>query len=154
MTTKMKIIVPLLLCLPVYGSSLFAQKTVIWKGGTPGRETQWQCPKNWLGNAVPNEFSDVLIPDISSSGMAYPVVNQVVEINALRLEGNTMLTIAPEGQLTVANDIFVAQAENLKGKGVLIVLNGIEKNNHAASAGKPDRDESSSDNSGVPAHRQ
>jgi hypothetical protein len=25
----------------------FAQKTVVWKGGTPGQETNWYCAKNW-----------------------------------------------------------------------------------------------------------
>lgn len=133
MTTKMKIFVSLLACLSVYGSSLFAQKTATWKGGTPGHETQWQCPKNWKGNTVPNEFSNVLIPDVSTAGMAYPVVNNAVEINALRLEGNAMITVAQGGRLTVLNDIFVPNPKNLDVKGTLNVLNGMEENKSTAT---------------------
>lgn len=137
MTAKMATFVSLLVCLSICDSNLLAQKTVIWKGGTPGRETQWQCPKNWSGNNVPSEFSNVTIPDVSTSGMNYPVLNDVAEINSLRLEGNAVLTITSKGQLTVFNSVVAPDKENLKVIGLLKVLNGLEKSGHA-NIGQPD----------------
>lgn len=126
MATKITISVILLACM-VYSTALFSQRTLIWKGGAPGQETQWQCPRNWSGNHIPDEFSDVTIPDVSTSSKAYPVLKDVAGINSLRVESNAMLTITPEGQLTVYNDIFVLQEERLRIKGELRVLNGGEE---------------------------
>lgn len=126
MTTKITTSIILLACLLAQSPNLFSQRTIMWKGGTPGKETQWQCPKNWTCNHVPDEFSNVTIPDVSSSSMAYPVLMGVAEVNSLRLEGNAALTIAPEGQLTVFTDVVVLHKENLQIKGTLIVLNELE----------------------------
>lgn len=122
MTARITISILLLACM-AYSPALFTQRTVTWKGGAPGQETQWQCPKNWAGNHVPDEFSDVTIPDVSTRSMAYPVLKDMTGINSLRVESNAVLTITPEGQLTVYNDIFILHENNLQVKGALKVLN-------------------------------
>jgi len=61
-----------------------AQKTATWKGGTAGRKSDWNCPTNWKEGRVPNEFSNVLIPDVSTSTFSYPVIRQgTVEVASL-----------------------------------------------------------------------
>jgi hypothetical protein len=70
-----------------------AQKTATWKGGTPGRTTDWNCPANWEESRVPNEFSDVVIPDVSTSTFSYPVIKPgMVEIASLQCASNARLT--------------------------------------------------------------
>ncbi len=82
--------------------TLNAQKTNTWKGGAPGRVNDWYCAANWSRGVVPNEFSNVLIPDVSTSTHATPVIkNGHVEINALRLESGACLTIGQAAELTV-----------------------------------------------------
>ncbi|MDZ4682236.1 MAG: hypothetical protein SGI94_17475 [Saprospiraceae bacterium] len=72
---------------------IYAQGATIWKGATPGRETDWHCPSNWSTHAAPNEFSDVVIPDVATSTCALPVIFAgEVEVNALYIHPNAGLT--------------------------------------------------------------
>lgn len=65
-------------------TTLSAQKTATWKGGTPGRAHDWNCPTNWREGRVPDEFSHVVIPDISSSTFSYPILDKgEVEVQSL-----------------------------------------------------------------------
>lgn len=69
-----------------------AQKNATWKGGTPGKPSDWNCATNWKEGRVPNEFSNVVIPDVSTSTWAYPVIeNGVVEIFSLQCAPNARL---------------------------------------------------------------
>lgn len=102
------------------------QRASQWVGGTPGQANNWQCPKNWLDGRLPDEFSNVFIPDVSTRSLAYPVLAEVVWINSLRMEGNAQLTIAKGGQLTIYEDAFVPHPYNLKVNGVLDILNSLE----------------------------
>ncbi len=82
--------------------TLNAQKTNTWKGGTPGRATDWYCATNWSNGTVPNEFSNVVIPDVSTSTHAAPVLLKgEAEINALLLQSGACLTIGQAAALTV-----------------------------------------------------
>ena len=82
--------------------TLNAQKTNPWKGGTPGRVNDWYCATNWSNGAVPNEFSNVVIPDVSSSTHAAPILLKGdAEINALLLQSGACLTIGQAAALTV-----------------------------------------------------
>ena len=56
--------------LTLSSSILVAQKSVTWVGGTPGSETSWDEPRNWSDHHVPNEFSNVFIPDVSTSSFS------------------------------------------------------------------------------------
>ncbi|MCY7328964.1 MAG: hypothetical protein LH618_10475 [Saprospiraceae bacterium] len=55
-------------------TTVHAQKTATWKGGAPGRSTDWMCAANWREGRLPNEFSAVIIPDVSTGSQAYPVI--------------------------------------------------------------------------------
>ena len=75
-------------------ANLCAQKIATWKGGTPGRPNEWNCPTNWKEGRVPNEFSQVLIPDVSSSTFHNPVLNEgEVEIWSLQILSGATLRI-------------------------------------------------------------
>jgi hypothetical protein len=105
-------------------ASLFGQTQVIWKGGTPGRETKWECPKNWVGNKLPDEFSNVLIPDIVSSSNSFPELDDAdVSINSLRIEGESILNIRPHGTLTVYAWGFYPHFNSINNQGFLFIFN-------------------------------
>ena len=80
--------------------SVTAQTTIEWVGGTPGKETNWDEPKNWSSHRVPDEFSNVVIPDVAATTQSYPVIRSgVVELNSLMLESQAKLTIQKDAQL-------------------------------------------------------
>ncbi|MBL7776204.1 MAG: hypothetical protein JNK89_09390 [Saprospiraceae bacterium] len=103
--------------------SLQAQKTATWKGGAPGRAHDWNCPKNWSDGRVPDAFSDVVIPDVSTTSFAAPVIQKgEVEVNSLRLLANATLTVEQDGQLVVLNlydDSLDTRGLQIKGSLVL-----------------------------------
>lgn len=104
----------------VFGTalSLDAQKTNTWKGGTPGRTSDWYCATNWSTGAVPNEFSNVVIPDVSSTTLAPPVLQKgKVEINALLLHSGACLTIGPAAELTILETVEGGSSESLRLAG-------------------------------------
>ena len=83
-------------------TTLSAQNTVVWKGGTPGQENNWNCPKNWSKYKVPDEFSDVVIPDVSSTTHATPVIKSgTFEVNSIQIQSNAQLTIESGARLVV-----------------------------------------------------
>lgn len=103
----------------VYG---FSQRAITWKGGTPGMQNEWFCPQNWSSTSLPNEFSDVIIPDVSSSTFAPPCIKEGnIQINSLRLQSNASLTIADDASLTVISHIEGLDLYKVKGQGELIL---------------------------------
>lgn len=83
-------------------ATVFSQKTTTWKGGAPGMEYEWNCPKNWSGGAIPNEFSNVVIPDVATTTHAAPVIQSgQVTVNALYLHSNALLTIGSKAELVI-----------------------------------------------------
>ena len=86
-------------------STTFSQELVTWKGGTPGAEDRWDVAKNWSNNRVPDEFSDVIIADVSSTTRVYPVIRYgEFEVNSLQLVATAMLEIQKDALLTILND--------------------------------------------------
>ena len=84
-------------------TSVFAQKVATWKGGTPGRNTDWYCAANWADGRVPNEFSQVIIPDVSASTFSYPVLGSgEVEIWSLQMLAGAQLKIGKKAHLIVS----------------------------------------------------
>ncbi|HOY08258.1 MAG TPA: hypothetical protein PLO67_22775 [Saprospiraceae bacterium] len=82
--------------------SLQAQKIATWKGGAPGHATEWNYPANWKENRVPNEFSQVIIPDVSASTFSNPVLDgEVVEIWSLQMFSGASLRIGKSARLIV-----------------------------------------------------
>lgn len=105
---------------------LFAQKTVTWIGGTPGSETSWDQPKNWSNHHVPNEFSNVIIPNISTSTFSNPVITKgTIELNSLQVESTAKLTIDKMAKLIVYGNADGFYADNFEIKGSFIVWDEI-----------------------------
>jgi hypothetical protein len=79
-----------------------AQKIATWKGGTPGKSTDWNCPTNWKEGRVPNEFSNVVIPNISTSTFSYPVIDRgEIEVQSLFCASSARLTVKNKASLVV-----------------------------------------------------
>jgi hypothetical protein len=86
-----------------------AQITATWKGGTPGKTTDWNCPSNWKEGREPDEFSNVFIPDVSTSTFSYPVIKQgTVEIASLQCASNTRLTTLGNARVIFLDDAGTA----------------------------------------------
>lgn len=101
---------------------LMAQNTVTWKGGTPGNETSWEEPKNWSNNHVPNEFSNVYIPDVSTSTFSNPTIKDgIIELNSLQIVSTAKLTIDKMATLIVHGNADGVYADNVDIKGSFIV---------------------------------
>ncbi len=99
-----------------------AQNTVTWIGGTPGNETSWDEPKNWSNHHVPNEFSDVYIPDVSTSTFSNPTIKDgVIELNSLQIASTAKLTIEKMAKLIVHGNADGVYAANVDIKGSFIV---------------------------------
>jgi hypothetical protein len=99
----------------------FAQRTITWKGGTPGMVNEWYCPQNLSSTSLPDEFSDVIIPDISASTFAPPCIKDgKIAISSLMLHANAILTIEHEASLIVTNQIEGLHWDKIKGQGQLI----------------------------------
>lgn len=96
---------------------LSAQKVATWKGGTPGRNTDWYCATNWIEGRVPNEFSQVIIPDVSTTTSSAPVLGSgEVEVFSLLIHSGASLRIAKNARL-IARD----QEEDVAwGEGLLL----------------------------------
>lgn len=90
--------------------NLSAQRTVTWIGGTPGQETNWFCYKNWSNSKVPDEFTDVIIANISTTTFHYPVIkSKEAKVNSISIVSQATLTIEKSGKLTI-NDTILAQS--------------------------------------------
>ncbi len=106
-------------------TTLLAQKTATWKGGTPGHSSDWNCPVNWSEGRVPNEFSKVIIPDGANF---YPVIKGIeTPIDALLMEAGAKLSIQPGSRLTVLGETGIFDG---------IILLGLIENNGTLELGK------------------
>ncbi|MCU0347758.1 MAG: hypothetical protein MUC59_12530 [Saprospiraceae bacterium] len=82
------------------------QSTNIWRGGTPGKTANWDCPKNWSKGSVPDAFQDVIIPDVSTGSGIYPVIETgSQEANSIVMEAGAKLEIREAGSLTVFSSL-------------------------------------------------
>lgn len=107
----------------LFSIGLFAQQAVIWKGGTTGKEVNWNEARNWSNNKVPNKFSDVVNPDVSTITFAAPIIaGGSVELNSIQILSN--------GRLRVDSSIKMIIYEFAKGivfdkedfAGILVLL--------------------------------
>ena len=95
----------ILTVLSLFSIDLFAQKRATWAGGTPGQPSNWFCPSNWKEHRVPNEFSSVLIPDVSTSTFHYPVIDAgTVEIGSLECATKACVTLANNARLLINSE--------------------------------------------------
>ncbi len=95
-----------------------AQKSATWKGGTPGNGTDWNCASNWKEGRVPNEFSDVCIPDVSTASGIQPVVRiSVAGVNSLTILSGGRLRIEKTGALDVYGWVEIFDAGSIQNNG-------------------------------------
>jgi len=89
-------------------SSLHAQTTNVWKGGFPGHETDWNHHRNWSLGKTPDGFDRVIIQDVSTSTLKYPVVKDgEIEVLSLEVRTGASLTLLPSAH--ILTDKFVCQ---------------------------------------------
>jgi hypothetical protein len=106
----------------IHSFSAQAQRIVFWKGGTPGLESAWNCPKNWSNHAVPDEFSNVIIPDVSTRSGKYPVISKKdAVVNFLTLQAGASLTISKNGALNIQTGFERHGVQQLKVEGGMIL---------------------------------
>jgi hypothetical protein len=109
---KNLIIILLAACLPLF---INAQTTITWKGGTPGKETKWNEPKNWDAYRIPNEDDKVIIKMENSGHFSQPVINDEVHIAWLEIHSGAELTIAATGQLTLEGTYTYSEGISIYG---------------------------------------
>ena len=118
----------LIIALTFTTTILMAQNTVTWVGGTPGKESDWNEPKNWSNHKVPNEFSDVFIKDVGTTTFNFPEIkNGLIEINSLQITSSGQLKINESAQLIVYGATEGLVKDNVIIQGSLIVLDEISE---------------------------
>jgi hypothetical protein len=91
-----------------------AQRTATWKGGTPGRTTDWNCPSNWKEGRVPDEFTHVIIPDVSTSTFSDPAISEdTVVIASLEVASNARLRLRKNARVVELDRKPVRSKEGL-----------------------------------------
>lgn len=97
-----------------------AQKTATWKGGAAGKSNDWSCAANWKEGRVPDEFCDVVIPNVSSTGNFQPVIRAEVDaVHSLRILPGATLRITAQGALEVSEPLEGIAANSLQNQGRL-----------------------------------
>ena len=82
-------------------SIVYSQNTVEWKGGTPGKMSEWNEAGNWSTNRVPNEFSNVLIKSNNNGHDAQPVLDSKVEVASITLINGAKLIVNSGGEIII-----------------------------------------------------
>ncbi len=89
-------------------SSLQAQTTNVWKGGFPGHETDWNQNRNWSLGKTPDVFDRVIIQDVSTSTLKYPVVAEgKIDVLSLEIQAGASLTLLRSARIVA--DEFVCK---------------------------------------------
>ena len=106
-----------LLLMPL-GLTAFSQRLTIWKGGTPGKPNDWFCAKNWSTGHVPDEFSDVIIPDVSATSFATPVIRSgAVDVHSLHVMNNATMHLGKDVVIYVSGEIIQSTSGTIAGEG-------------------------------------
>jgi hypothetical protein len=92
------LITSLAICLPFL---LSAQQVATWTGGTPGKNTDWNEPRNWDIGQIPGPDTKVIIARSDNGHYAQPIISSPVQIAEIVLQSGATLTISATGQLTV-----------------------------------------------------
>lgn len=105
----------------IYMDVLIGQVRTTWVGGTPGRESDWFCAKNWSKNQVPNEFNIVVIPDVSTSTFVYPVIKkgEAIVQNVEIIQG-AKLSVDKSGVLVIIEQMGQLDTMNMVNCGKII----------------------------------
>ncbi len=89
-------------------ASLHSQTTNVWKGGFPGHETDWNQNRNWSLGKTPDVFDRVIIQDVSTSTLKYPVVTEgEIDVLSLEIQAGASLTLLRSAR--ILTDEFVCK---------------------------------------------
>lgn len=84
-----------------------SQKMNVWKGGQPGRPTDWNCARNWSLGIVPDWTCVAVIGQNLQGPSQYPVIAKpVAPVQYVVLYDGGKLEINPGGQLTMELPAF------------------------------------------------
>ncbi|MBK9632067.1 MAG: hypothetical protein IPO62_13555 [Saprospiraceae bacterium] len=105
----------------------YSQIQNIWIGGSPGREDDWHCHKNWSKFKVPNEFNKVIIPNTRTSTFVYPVIEKGnVTIYSLEMHPGTILYVKQKSPLFILDELSTFSEEtHQKQKNGMIKIFGL-----------------------------
>lgn len=76
-----------------------------WTGST---STDWTIGSNWTNSKLPNKYSNIVIP--VGKTVVVPT-NSNVEVNGIKIEGGSLLTLEPGTRFTVHGDITNSGAQ-------------------------------------------
>ena len=106
-------------------SSLQGQTTNVWKGGFPGHETDWNQNRNWSLGKTPSVFDHVIIKDVSTSTLKYPVVAEgEIDVLSLEIQAGASLTLLRSARIVA--DEFVCKG-TCTGCERRVLVEGMEK---------------------------
>jgi hypothetical protein len=81
-----------------------------------GRPNDWNCATNWLENRVPDEFSNVVVPNVATSTASAPVISAGdFEVNALWVAADAHIYITRSASLTVLETAVGIDPSSVKG---------------------------------------
>lgn len=84
----------------LFPETALAQKLNYWKGGQAGRQTDWNCPRNWSLGKVPDQTCVAVIEQNFRNGSLYPVISTQVEtVWYLMVLPGARLEIGPSGRI-------------------------------------------------------
>ncbi|MCB0585558.1 MAG: hypothetical protein KDD06_09580 [Phaeodactylibacter sp.] len=106
------LVLVLMLLAPVF---LSAQRSITWKGGTPGKASCWNEPANWDANRVPGENDHVIIRPNKSSSTARPVIFSEVQVASIEIQAGAELYIAETGKLVVDGEYTYSEGISIYG---------------------------------------
>ena len=95
-----------------------AQTSISWKGGTPGRETAWNEPRNWDAHRVPNEWDKVIVKMEYNGHFSQPVIDAAVQVAWLEIHPGAELTITSSGQLTIDGTFTYSEGISIYGGSI------------------------------------
>jgi hypothetical protein len=87
-----------------------------WEGSS---STDWHTAANWNPNAVPDQYSEIIIPDTDND----PVISSVnVTVNELTIESGALLTVNSARRLTINNGgvLTIEPLGRLTNSGTLV----------------------------------
>ncbi len=77
---------------------------------------------------MPDDFTNVFIPDVSSTSLSQPVIKSgKVEINAIFIASNAVLTVEKDAQLVVLTEAEGVNNRSVKLKGSLLLLDELNQ---------------------------
>lgn len=85
----------------LFSTHLIAQNENIWRGGKPGRKSDWNVAANWSKHRVPNELDNVVIPNTSTTTGTYPFISGEVIVESLYIESGAEIVLRDNAMLLV-----------------------------------------------------